>query len=632
MTMLVPVLPATGRSRPVPGDAVRLDHGFWAQRQSLNQRVMLDHCDTWVTRMGWLDSFAAAARGEPDTRQGKLFTDADVYKLIEAFAWETGRVPDPARERRIRELGRLVAAAQEEDGYLNTYFGPRRERYVDLAHGHELYCAGHLFQAAVARLRTHGEDELTEAARRLADRICADFGPAGRDGVDGHPEVETGLVELYRATGEARYREQARRVIELRGHRTLPPHPIGHEYYLDDQPVREARVLRGHVVRAQYLAAAAVDVAVETGDRELLDAVVAQWDATWARRTYLTGGMGARHLGESYGDDFELPPDRAYTETCGAVAAVMTAWRLLLATGEVRFADAIERLLFNLVATSPSVAGDRFFYVNPLLRRQPGIEVADGVAPFRKDTLRANWFWVSCCPTNLVRLLASLSAYIASTTPDGLYLHQLAAGAVEATMDDGRRARLRVDTDYPWAGWVRVRVEESAGEWALHLRVPGWAGSGATVSAGGVRRPVEPGYASVRRDWRPGDEVVLELPMASRFVRADPRVNALRGTVAVERGPLVYCLELFDERDGGIDELTINPAEPPGEEPADGPGDVTVRLAATGVRHRLPATGLWPYRPEIAAEDGTPAELPLIPYFAWANRGPSTMRVWIPSY
>jgi hypothetical protein len=629
MTMLVPVLPSAGRSRPVPGDAVRFDGGFWAHRQSLNQRVMLDHCDTWVTRMGWLDSFAAAGRGEPDHRQGKLFTDADVYKLIEAFAWETGREPDPARERRIRELGRLVAAAQEPDGYLNTYFGPRRERYADLAHGHELYCAGHLFQAAVARLRTHGEDELTGAARRLAERVCADFGPYGRDGVDGHPEVETGLVELYRATGEARYLEQARRFIALRGHRTLPPHPIGHEYYLDDQPVREARVLRGHVVRAQYLAAAAVDVAVETGDRELLDAVVAQWDATWARRSYLTGGMGARHLGESYGDDFELPPDRAYTETCGAVAAVMVAWRLLLATGEVRFADAIERLLFNLVATSPSVAGDRFFYVNPLLRREPGVEVPDGVAPFRKDTLRANWFWVSCCPTNLVRLLASLSAYTASTTADGLYLHQLAAGTVEATMGGGRRARLRVDTNYPWEGRVRVRVEESAGEWELHLRVPEWAGSGTTATVDGVRRPVAPGYATVARDWRPGDEVVLELPVAPRFVRADPRVNALRGTVAVERGPLVYCLELFDDR---IDELAVDPATPPGQEPADGPGDVAVRLAATGVRRRLPAPGPWPYRPEIAVEDGTPAELPLIPYFAWANRGPSTMRVWIPSY
>jgi hypothetical protein len=624
---LLPVAPSTGWSVPVPGEAVRFETGFWADRQALNQRVMLDHCDGWVASMGWLDSFAAAATGEPDARAGKLFTDADVYKLIEAFAWETGRQPDPARERRIGELARLVAAAQADDGYLNTYFGPRGERYTDLAEGHELYCAGHLFQAAVARLRTHGEDELTGAARRLADRICADF--ATSNGIDGHPEVETALVELSRATGERRYLAQAQRFLELRGHRTLPPHAIGPEYYLDDLPVRAARVLRGHVVRALYLAAGAVDVAVETGDRELLDAVVAQWDATWARRTYLTGGMGSRHLGESYGDDYELPPDRAYTETCGAVAAVMVAWRLLLATGEVRFADAIERLLFNMVAASPSAEGDRFCYVNPLLRRETGIEVPAGVAPFRKDTRRATWFWVSCCPTNLVRLLASLSAYAASTTADGLYLHQFATGEVEATMEGGRRARLRVETGYPWDGAVRVQVEESAGEWSLQLRVPEWAAAGAVLTTGGARRPVPPGYAAVRRDWRPGDEVVLELPMAARFVRPDPRVNALRGTVAVERGPLVYCLESLD---GGIDELAADPAAPLHEEPATGPSDVAVRLRAAGRRLANPPPGSWPYRSSAAPNDAGPAELPLIPYYAWGNRGPSTMRVWIPTY
>jgi DUF1680 family protein len=436
-------------------------------------------------------------------------------------------------------------------------------------------------------------------------------------------------VELFRATGERRYLDQARRFLDRRGRRTLPPHAIGHEYYQDDLPVREARVFRGHVVRALYLAAGAVDVAVETGDRELLDAVVAQWDATWARRTYLTGGMGARHLGESYGEDYELPPDRAYTETCGAVAAVMVAWRLLLATGEVRFADAIERLLFNMVAASPSAEGDRFCYVNPLLRREPGIEVPAGVAPFRKDTLRANWFWVSCCPTNLVRLLASLSAYTASATADGLYLHQFAAGSVEVTMDGGRHARLRVETDYPWEGTVRVRVEESAGEWSLRLRVPAWAGHGAVLAFDGVRRPVAPGYATVRRAWRPGDEVVLELPMAARFAHPDPRVNALRGTVAVERGPLVYCLEVLED---GIDELAVDPAAPLRDEAVSGPGDIAVQVRAVGRRWRQASPAPWPYGPSVVPENAGAAELPLIPYYAWGNRGPSTMRVWIPSY
>jgi uncharacterized protein len=298
----------------------------------------------------------------------------------------------------------------------------------------------------------------------------------------------------------------------------------------------------------------------------------------------------------------------------------MLAWRLLLATGEVRFADAIERLLFNMVAASPSATGDRFCYVNPLLRREPGIDVPAGVAPFRKDTLRANWFWVACCPTNLVRLLASLSAYTASTTADGLYLHQYAPG--EITVD---RTRLRVETGYPWHGTVRVRVEESVGEWTLRLRVPAWA-DGAVLSHDGVRRPVSPGYASVRRVWRAGDEVLLELPMGPRFVRPDPRVNALRGTVAVERGPLVYCLETFQ---GGVDELAVDPAAPPSEEPATGPSDVAVALRATGRRLAYPPAGSWPYG-SAATEGAGPADLPLIPYYAWGNRGPSAMRVWIP--
>ena len=345
---LSPVAPSLGALSPVPAGDVHVTGGFWHARQQLTTEKLLDHCDSWIERMGWYDAFRVAA-GQPSGKElkGKLFTDADVYKLLEAFAWEVAQRPDPVREARLAELSGLVAAAQEDDGYLNTFFGPRGRdhRYGDLADGHELYCAGHLLQAAVARLRAGVQDALTTTAVRLADRICEDFGAGGLSGSDGHPEIEVGLMELYRATGEVRYLDQARRFVEQRGHRTFPHHAIGDEYYLDDVPVREATVLRGHVVRAMYLTAGAVDLAVETGDEELLGALVAQWENTWARRTYLTGGMGAHHLGESFGKDFELPPDRAYCETCGAVGAVMVAWRLLLATGEAHYGDAIERLL-----------------------------------------------------------------------------------------------------------------------------------------------------------------------------------------------------------------------------------------------------------------------------------------------
>lgn len=634
---LQPVQPGGGRLRPVAGEDVAIAQGFWAERQRLNGDAFLAHCDAWITRMGWIENFDKAAQGRSaQERRGKVFTDSDVYKFLEALVWELGRRPTAELERRYQQIAAAIVAAQEPDGYLNTYFGHRgpEARYTDLSHGHELYCAGHLFQAAVARLRTHGPDALTDAALRLADRVCEDFGPDGIDGSDGHPEVELGLVELARATGEDAYLEQAKLFLERRGRRTFEHHPIGHEYYQDDMPIREATVFRGHVVRALYLAAAAVDIAVDTGDDALLQAVVRQWDATLARRTYITGGMGSRHLGESFGNDYELPPDRAYTETCGAVAAVMVAWRLTLATGEARFGDAIERTLYNMVATAVNPEGNRFFYVNPLLQRQPGIAVGDEEVPFRKDTLRAPWFWVSCCPTNWSRLVATLGAYVATTDDDGIQLHQYVTGDVATTFGGGRRARLHVATAYPWAGTVRVRIEETDGApWELRLRVPAWADHGARVLVGEDERDVGPGFVTLRRSWRPGDTVVLELPMAPRFVRPDPRIDAVRDTVAVERGPLVYCLESPDLPAGvaGTDAVAVDPDGPL----RDHPGTVPVDPEAVAVRVRgraltLPPAGAWPYG-VASATPGAPVDLTLVPYFLWSNRGPSTMRVWIPA-
>jgi len=636
---LSPVAPSLGALSPVPAGDVHVTGGFWHARQQLTTEKLLDHCDSWIERMGWYDAFRVAA-GQPSGKElkGKLFTDADVYKLLEAFAWEVAQRPDPVREARLAELSGLVAAAQEDDGYLNTFFGPRGRdhRYGDLADGHELYCAGHLLQAAVARLRAGVQDALTTTAVRLADRICEDFGAGGLSGSDGHPEIEVGLMELYRATGEVRYLDQARRFVEQRGHRTFPHHAIGDEYYLDDVPVREATVLRGHVVRAMYLTAGAVDLAVETGDEELLGALVAQWENTWARRTYLTGGMGAHHLGESFGKDFELPPDRAYCETCGAVGAVMVAWRLLLATGEAHYGDAIERLLYNMIATSPNATGDRFFYVNPLLVREPGISTAEGEAPFRKDTLRASWFWVACCPTNVVRLLASLSGYVATVHENTLTVHQHVTGEIVTELPDGREVGVDVVTDYPWNGVVTARVTRSAGSWALRLRVPSWA-TGASLEVGGAVTAVEPGYAEVAREWSVGDVVILRLPVEARLLHADARVDALRGMVAVQRGPLVYCAESVVGAQGSVDldRFRLDERVPLDSVAADGPSDAAAAVRVSGVLASAETDRRWPYEgsPPVGPEEAaspTRADVDLVPYYAWSHRGPSTMRVWIP--
>src|SRR5690606_26274377 len=395
---------APGPRRGIGLGELRLDGGFWGRMQETNANATLAHGHPGRRRPGRLansDRVATGTSGGP--RPGWQFSDSEVYKLLEAIAWQLGYARDPVAEQLWDELVETIAAAQDEDGYLNTCFGHtgQRERYSDVGEGHELYRTGHLLPAAGARVRTRGEDRLVEVARRAPDHVCREFGAGGRPGICGHPEIEVGLVELGRALDEPRYVEQARLFLERRGHGSLEPVALlGPTYFQDDVPVREADSWRGHAVRALYLAAGAVDVATSTGDGALLHAVEQQWTRSVERRTYLTGGMGSRHQDEGFGEDWELPADRAYCETCAGVGSVMVAWRLLLETGDVRYADLIERTLFNVVATSPRSDGRAFFYANPLHQREPGGDVRpDEVNPRAEGGVRAPWFDVSCCPT-----------------------------------------------------------------------------------------------------------------------------------------------------------------------------------------------------------------------------------------
>ncbi|WP_107426145.1 glycoside hydrolase family 127 protein, partial [Streptomyces milbemycinicus] len=641
-SVVLPVAPSRGRLRPLGLDEVRITGGFWARRREINATATLGHCRDWMARVGWIGNFRAAVEGRIERdRRGREFADSDVYKLLEAMAWEAaGHGADSALDTQIAELTESIAPAQEPDGYLNTAFGRpgQQPRYSDLEWGHELYCYGHLIQAGVAQARARGEGELTKIARRAADHVCATFGPGGIEGVCGHPEIEPALVELARLTGEQRYLDQAALFVDRRGHRTLADTEFGRAYYQDDLPVRQATVLRGHAVRALYLAAGAVDVAVETGDDALLAAVVRQWEATVARRTYLTGGMGSHHRDESFGDDFVLPPDRAYSETCAGVASVMLSWRLLLATGEPRFADLAERTLFNVVAASPSEDGRAFFYANTLHRRRRGtVPATDVDSPRAESSLRAPWFAVSCCPTNVARTLAQLPAYLATVDDDGVQLHQYADAEIATSLAGGHDVALRVRTDYPAGGAVTVRIDRSPDRpWTLSLRVPGWARGAAAwlVEPDGTRRSVPVGTATVARRFRPGDEVRLELPVAPRWIGADPRIDAVRGTVAVQRGPLVYCAESVDLPDGHeADAVRVDPSSPPEDGP-DAEGTVIVAGELTG--HAEQSDAPWPYapldRPATTPPDTDgPAEIVLVPYRSWANRGPSTMRVWLPT-
>jgi DUF1680 family protein len=601
--------------------------------QETNASATLGHCEEWLERVGWLANFDRVADGTtgPD-RPGLWFSDSEVYKLIEALCWEYGRTRDPGADAAVRRLTARVGRAQDGDGYLNTYYGHggRPPRYSDLEMGHELYCAGHLLQAAVARVRTTGPgpDTLVEIARRAADHVCAAFGPGGREAVCGHPEIEVGLVELGRALGEERYVEQARLFLDRRGHATLRGDrvPGGGAYFQDDVPIRDARTWRGHAVRALYLSAAALDVAAEHGDAELFAAVERQWENAVARRTHLTGGMGSRHQDEGFGEDWELPPDRAYCESCAGIASVMVSWRLYLATGETRYADLMERTLFNVVATAPSADGRAFFYANPLHQRVVGDTSRDGVpSPRAESGVRAPWFDVSCCPTNLARTLATWQAYAASADGGGLTLLQYASMRITADLGGGRVFGAEVETAYPDDGLVTVRVTDPPpGPTALRMRVPSWA-RGAVLEEGGRRRPVEPGLAVVERELVPGEEVRLLLPLRPRFTWPDPRIDAVRGCAAVERGPLVYCAESIDLPPGlDLADLLVDTSS----EPVERDGRVTVR--GPGGTGEGPGQA-WPYGGRVrAGRDGGAVEFTLSPYHRWAERGPTAMRVWLP--
>lgn len=613
------MVPSRGAVRPLGLAEVRLTGGFWSDRQRLVSSATLDHGRLWMDKLGWTGNFLRA--GGAIDRRGREFSDSEVYKLVEAMSWETGRAPQREREREIAELVGSFAAAQAPDGYLHTAFGAPGQpaRYSDLAWGHELYCTGHLIQAAVARTRTSDDDSLLRVARKAADHVCDTFGPDGMAAICGHPEIEPALAELARLTGEQRYLDQAALFVRRRGNHTLPPHQFGWAYFSDDQPVRDATVFRGHAVRALYLAAGAVDVAVETGDGELLESIAAQFDRTLARRTYITGGMGSRHTDEAYGDDFVLPADRAYSETCAGVAAIMVAWRLLLATGQSRYADIIERILYNVVATSLGDDGRSFFYANTLHQRTPTFPVPDdeeqlgfGGGP------RAPWFEVSCCLANISRLIASLSAYVAGVHGDELWLYQYADAEIRTALGDGRAVGLRVETRYPDDAAVKATVTfaQGGGPWAVALRIPPWAAS-ATATLNGAPVPVEDGRVVVRDQLRMGDVILVNLPMTPRFVHPDLRIDAVRGCVAVEQGPLVLCAEAAPD---GVDLDAIHVRT---DEPV-----MSGSVAALMEKHDRDA---WPYAEDVPHNDRMPVTVPLVPYHRWGRRGPVTMRVWLPT-
>ncbi|MBN1136296.1 MAG: glycoside hydrolase family 127 protein [Anaerolineae bacterium] len=624
------------RLKPVPLTAVTLADEFWAPRRRINREVTIPSQYRLLEETGRLDNFRRAAGQNAIPFEGRFFNDSDVYKWLEAASWTLSTDRDPGLTTMTDTVVDLVSAAQQPDGYLNTYFMFERaaERWINIRDMHELYCAGHLIQAAVAHHRATGSNCLLGIARRLADHIDAVFGSpeAGkRPTAPGHPEVEMALVELARTTGEPKYRRLAQFFVDNRGRGLIG----GHAYHVDHQPLREMDLLAGHAVRALYLCAGAADLCAESGEAALRTALDRLWSRMVARQIYVSGGLGARHDGEAFGDVYELPNARAYAETCAAIASVMWSWRMLaldgqgypMPTSDARYADLMETVLYNAVLPGLSLDGLAYFYVNPLAdygptygRRQP-------------------WFDCACCPPNIARLLAYLPSLFYSLSAEGVWLHLYAEGTARLQLAGGQTITLAQHTRYPWDGEVVVEVQ-AEGSFRLFVRIPAWCDADAALEVNG--RPfagtlVAGSYAEVRRPWQPGDQVRLSLPMPVRRVECHLYVADNVGQVALLRGPLLYCVE-------GVDNPGLDPRDL--VLPAGGEFSVTFRPDLLGgvVTLRGPAAVVSPAdhwegclycavhpggRALVDPAGSDRVDLAAIPYYAWANRQPGPMQVWL---
>ncbi len=608
---------------PLPVSSVRAAPASWLGRlQRRNTDATLPHVITQLESSDTLGNLRRIASGPtaaegPTPHVGFQFSDSDLHKTLEAIGWEIARTGTTGFDAFLADAVALLAAAQEVDGYLNSWGSNPASppRWTDLAWGHELYVGGHLIQAAIALARA-GRPDLLAIARRWADLVVDRFGP-GQAGYCGHPEVETALAELSRETGHPAYAEAARAMVERRGSGNFAGERVGAAYFQDHAPVTEATEATGHAVRQLYLDAGvadlvAVDRAAGRPSDALLARLVQRWESAHDTKLFLSGALGSRHRDEAFGPPYELSPDRVYAETCAALADLMLSWRLLLLTGEARYADAIERVMFNALPASLSTDGRAFFYSNPLQLRTG--TVGGHSAPVR----RTPWYACACCPPNIARVVASLNGYLATVSDATVTLHQYAAGEIDLPEPIG--GRLIVETDYPLGGSVVIRAEGTRSGAALRLRVPAWA---TTATLDGL--PIAPASGYVAVPLVDGGEVRLDLDLTARLVTAHPRADALRGCVAVVRGPVVYCAEQADLAGAelALESLVFDPVV---RERLGPDGHPQVMVTAWAVEQ--PQELYQPYGTPLTLTG--PDEVVLHPYADWGNRSEGPMRVWLP--
>lgn len=631
--------------------AIQVEDPFWSEEMDLVRNTMLPY--QWRTLndqvpgaapSGCLENFRTAASPNPTDGafHGYVFQDSDVYKWIEAAAYSLAQHPDSDLEKTVDGAIALVCAAQQPDGYLDTYYiiHGLDGAFHNLRDHHELYCFGHLTEAAVAYWQATGKDALLQAARRYADKIDDYFrDPDGCQGYPGHEIAEMALFRLYEVTGCDRYKALAQRFLDRRGQRPYyydqehgkdpaGPEELRYQYQQAHLPVRDQTQAVGHAVRAMYLYSGMADSARLTGDTAMLAACRTLWKDVTRNKMYVTGGVGSTEGGEAFTFAHDLPNDTAYCETCASVGLVFFARRMLQLEVKSEYADVMERALYNGVLSGMSADGTRFFYVNPLEVRPDACKLdphKEHVQPTRQP-----WFGCACCPPNLARLVESVGQYAWAFGEDTLYVHLHMGGIVQVPQCDGGTVQVRMTSRLPWSGEYRLTFEEDCRRpFAVAVRIPYWCGGAYTLEgAENANTWVRDGYLYLCNSWRKGDRIQFHFSLESQWIAANPAVWEDVGKVCLTRGPLVYCLE---EADNGPDLhfLRVHPAAAREEELCDLlPGHTVPVITCSGTRIPSARSDAPLYAP-YCRQSGKPATLRFIPYYLWANRSVGEMRVWV---
>jgi DUF1680 family protein len=620
---------------PVPFTSVNFTDSFWAPRMEVNRKVTIQHIYQKLVESGRIEAFGLKISRPVPSPIVLIFGDSDPAKWIEAASYSLATHPDPALEAMLDGVVDKVISAQQPDGYLNTQFTAVQPemRWKNLRDWHEMYCAGHLMEGAVAHFEATGRRNLLDALARYADHIAAEFGPnpGQRRGYCGHPEIELALVRMYHATGNKKYLELSKYFVEERGatpnyydiearERGEDPAKFwfkSYEYCQAQVPVREQTKVVGHAVRAVYLLSAVADLAGEYQDASLLDTADRLWDNLVTKRMYLTGGIGPSHQNEGFTTDYDLPDETAYAETCATIGLMMWNHRMLQFAGESRFADTMERGLYNGFLSGVSLEGSHFLYENPLSSAG--------------NRHRVEWFECPCCPPNVARNLASAGKYLYSTGENDLWVH-LYAGNTASIEIGGQTVTVKEETLYPWDGAVKLSFELAQPKsFILHLRVPGWCKS-FDLAVNGAAQTIQPdagGYIAIERDWQSGDSVTYTMAMPVEQIWANPQVRQLEGRVAIQRGPIVYCLEGVDHGNIILDRISVDAQDIPAFKVEYKPDFLGGSTVITG-KGKLIDDSQWGgalYQNQPPAQ--TDIAITAIPYCVWDNRESGEMRVWL---